>query len=79
MVLVALVVGGRRILRIVILRVVLAIVLRVVLGVVLLWIVTLLHFLSITSERTPEEAPLRWRGVLVGVTLLLVLWGVDES
>lgn len=75
MAVVALVVGRRRILRGVVLRIVLAIVLRAV----LLWIVTLLHFLSVTSERAPEEAPLGWRGVLVRVTLLLVLCGMDEG
>lgn len=64
---VALVVGDRRILRGVVLRAVLAIVLRGVLAAVLLWIVTLLHFLPVTSQRGPDR---RW-GVLARVTLLL--------
>jgi hypothetical protein len=60
--------------------VVFAIVLRVVLAVVVLsWIVTLLHFLSFASKRDPGETPLMWRRVLVRVTLLLVLCGVDEG
>lgn len=66
---VALVVSGGRILRGVILWTVLAIVLWVV-AVVLLWIVSRLVFLSAASK----EAPLRWRGVLVRVALLLVIW-----
>jgi len=80
---VTLVVSGRRILRVVVLRVILAIVLWVVLwavlAIVLLWIVTLLFLLYIAPERHPQEAPLgwRWRGVLVWITLLL--WGIDES
>jgi len=80
----ALVVGGRGILRGVIWLVVLAIVLWAVLVVVLwvvlavvLWIVSLLHFLSVTSGWGPHEAPLRWWGVLVWVTLLLILWSVN--
>jgi len=79
-----LVVGGRRVLRGIVLWVILAIVLWVVLGVVLwvvlvivlLWAVILLRLLAIASERHPREAP-RWWGVLVRVVLLLVLGGVD--
>jgi len=81
MVEVALVVGGGRILRGIVLWAVLPVVLWgvlwVVLPAVLLRIVTRLFFLSVASEW--EEALLRWRGILVGVNLLLVRWGVDES
>jgi len=82
----ALVVDDRRILRGVVLRVILTIVLwvvlavvlrvvilRVVLAIVLLGAVIRLRLLSVPSERHPEEAPLRWWGVLIIVTLLLVL------
>ena len=48
-------------------------ILRAVLAAVLLWIVSLLVFLSVASK----EAPLRWRGVLARITLLLVIW--DEG
>jgi len=46
---------------------------RILRGIVLLWIMTLLLFPSAVSK----EAPLRWRGVLVRITLLLVIW--DEG
>jgi len=75
LIVVALVVGGRRILRGIVLWIVLAIVLRVV----LLWTVSLLCFLSVASERNPGKAPGRWRGILVEVTLLLVLRSMDEG
>jgi hypothetical protein len=54
------------------------IVLWVVLAIVLLRIVTMVLFLSVASERGPV-APLRRWGVLVGITLLLVLRGMDEG
>ena len=59
---VALVVSGRRILR--------GVVIWAVSAIVLLLIVTLLLFLSVASR----ESPLRWRGILVRVSLLLVIW-----
>lgn len=76
----SLVVSGGRILGSVVLWVILAIILWVLLAVVLLlWVVALLFLLSVASERHPKEAPLGWRGVLVRVNLLLVMWGIDES
>jgi len=68
---IALVVGGRRILG--------GIVLWAVLAAVLLWIVTLLHFLPVASGRDPEEALLRWWGVLARVTLLIVRRVMDKG
>jgi len=41
-----------------------------------LWIVSLLFFLSAVSR---EGGPLRWRGILVGITLLLGLWDEDAD
>jgi len=80
----ALVIGGRRILRGVVRWVVLAIVLwailvvvlRVVLWVVQLWVVSLLCFLPVASRWGP---PRRWLDVLVRVTLLLVLRDMNED
>lgn len=66
-----LVVGGGRILR--------GIVLWAILAIVLLLPVSLLLFLSVASEWNAEEALLRWRRVLVGITLLLVMRGVDKG
>jgi len=76
---VSLVVSGGRILRGAVLWIILAIVLWVVVWillavVLLLWVVALLFLLSVASERRPKEAPLGWRGILVRVNLLLVMW-----
>ena len=45
----------------------------------LLLTVTLLWFLPVVSERRSEKASLGWRRVLIRVTLLLVLCGVNEG
>jgi len=86
LIVVALVVGDRRVLGgivlwtilAVVLWVVLAMMLCVILGVVLLLTITLLRFLSVASDRGPEKAALRLWGILVRVTLL-VRRGVDKG
>lgn len=54
-------------------RVVLAVLLRII-----LWTGTR-RLLTIPFERRSGEALLRWWGILARVTLLLVLWGVDQG